>query len=95
MNSPIRAPNACGVVRVRMPDGFCPPFQCQSGIIAKSTMHQAKAMPTQTFSDLCAGFHQMPWRGFEPGMRVSVHRSTSGQRGSSGRLVISHIPQPV
>ena len=29
-----------------------PPFQCQSGIMAKSTMHQAKATPTQTFSDL-------------------------------------------
>jgi hypothetical protein len=52
MNSPIRVPNACGVVRLRMPDGFCPPFQCQSGIMAKSTMHQTKAMVTQSFSDL-------------------------------------------
>src|SRR5262245_51727344 len=58
MNSPTRAEYACVVVRARMPDGFCPPFQCQSGIMAKSTMHQTKAMPTHTFSDLCAGFHQ-------------------------------------
>ena len=51
---------AVGVVRRRMPDGFCPPFQCQRGIIAKSTMHQTNAMATQIFSALCAGFHQMP-----------------------------------
>ena len=39
---------ASRLTRLRMPDGFCPPFQCQSGIIANSTMHQANAMPIQS-----------------------------------------------
>ena len=62
-----------------MPDGFWPPFQCQSGIIAKSTMHQAKAIATQIFSALCAGFHQTPLGRVEPGVRVGVHGGPQGR----------------
>src|SRR5512139_2427060 len=63
-----------------MPDGFCPPFQCHSGIIANSTMHQPKAIATQTFSALCAGFHQTPGTGSRPvctlvSMRASRERA--------------------
>src|SRR6185503_271408 len=43
-----------------MPAGFCSPFTCHNGIIANRTMHQAKAIATQNFSDRWAGFHQMP-----------------------------------
>ena len=58
--------NAAGVVRLRIPDGFCPPFQCQSGIIANSTMHHTNAMTTHVFSARCAGFHQLPFGESSP-----------------------------
>ena len=74
-----------------MPDGFCPPFQCQSGIIAKSTMHHAKATPTQTFSDLCAGFHQMPGGDSSP---VCVSVCIGGPHGSGLMRKTVDFPQP-
>ena len=58
--------NTSGVVRLRTPAGFCPPLQCQSGIIANRTMHQTNAIATQTFSALCAGFHQFPCGASSP-----------------------------
>ena len=51
---------AAGSVRPRMPEGFCPPFRCHSGIMADRTMHHANAIFTHIRSALWAGFHQMP-----------------------------------
>src|SRR5688572_7361015 len=79
MNSPTRVPNACGVVRLRMPEGFCPPFQCQRGIMAKSTMHQPKAMPTHSLSVRWAGVHHSPCGESRP-VCVSMCMGGSGKR---------------
>src|SRR3954447_1239128 len=90
MNSPSRCPYALGVVRRRIPDGFCPPFQCQSGIMAKSTMHQAKAIVTHTFSALCAGFHQIPFGHSRP---VCVSRCMAVSSGKAGCGKVRNLPE--
>src|SRR6185295_2869319 len=63
-----------------MPAGFCSPLRCHSGIMAKSTMHQANAMPTQIFSDRWAGFHQIPGGDSMP---VFIWGAPSGKWGRS------------
>ncbi len=59
-------------------------------------MHQAKAMATQAFSALCAGFHQMPFGESSPVCvsRCMGYAEPQGRR-EIGRCVISQMPQPV
>ena len=91
MNSSVRTRNASGSTLARIPEGFWPPFQCHSGIMAKSTMHQAKARTTHTFSSLCAGFHHTPRGDSTP---VCISTSRYG-RGAQGSVRISTSPHPV
>ena len=69
-----------------MPEGFCPPFQCQSGIIAKSTMHHAKAIADPDLLGLVRRLPPDPWRGIEPGMRVECALADLIAAGCTGRL---------
>ena len=57
-------------------------------------MHHPKAMATQTFSALWAGFHQMPLGESRP-VWVSVSMAAPHGRVAGGRVRISHSPQPV
>src|SRR5688572_30424298 len=72
-----------------MPAGFCPPLKCQSGIMANSTMHQPKAMPTHMRSAGCARFHQMPF-----GDSIPVWVSMAIPSGQGCALEARDLPEP-
>lgn len=81
---------SAAVVRYVSKEGFWAPFQCQSGIIAKSTRHQTSAMPSQSFSLASTFFHHTPLRVW-----MLTAASYFGSGGASGIDEISTRPQMV
>src|SRR5262245_12420172 len=59
--------------------------------MANSTMHHAKAIVTQSFSDLCAGFHHTPFGQSSP---VCVSKCMVSSLGKSGGGEMGDLPQP-
>src|SRR5215831_6904998 len=60
--------------------------------MAKSTIHQANAIATQTFSALCAGCHQTPSIGVSPVWTLVSMESSSGKGALGHRKHFPHAP---